>query len=211
MRNLVIPAILVKNEKEFRERLRTIEGLVDIVQIDVMDGLFVSNTTWCDFAVLRQLDTPIHFELHLMVNDPAQYIEASKDFSAIKRIIWHIETSAHHAKLIKQCHKQAREAGLAINPNTPIEKLAPYVESLDEILIMGVAPGWSAQQLIPSTIEKIKQIRSFWPNIPLGFDGGVDHHTLPLLKEAGITRMYAASSIFKADYPRIALTQLEQI
>lgn len=211
MHNLIIPAILVKTEKEFRERLRMIEGLVDIVQIDVMDGLFVPNTTWCDFSILRTLNTPVHFELHLMVNDPECFIENAKNISAIQRIIWHIETGALHAKLIQQCHAQGYEAGLAINPKTPIEQLAPYAQQLDEILIMGVEPGWSAQQLIPSTIEKVQQIRSIWPHIPLGFDGGVDLQTLPLLKQAGITRMYAASSIFKADYPRIALTQLEQI
>lgn len=210
MHNLIIPAILVHTKKEFRERLRVIEGLVDIVQIDVMDGEFVPNTTWCDFQFLRTLNTPLHFELHLMVNDPARYIEEAKQISTIQRIIWHIETSVDHAKLIQQCHAQGCEAGLAINPQTSIEQLAPFAHQLDEILIMGVEPGWSAQQLIPTSIEKAKQIRITWPHIPLGFDGGVDLHTLPSLKDAGITRMCAASSIFKADYPRLALTQLEQ-
>ncbi len=211
MRNLIIPAILVKTEADFRERLRLIEGLVDTAQIDVMDGHFVPNSTWCDLNVLRTLETPMHFELHLMVSDPGRYVDAAKGIRTVTRLIWHVETDVDHDALIRRCHENGLEAGLAINPKTPIDRVAPYTHHLDEILVMGVEPGWSGQGLIPSTIEKARRIRMTWPHLPLGFDGGVGPENIQTLKDAGVTRLCAASSIFGADYPRVALSGLEQI
>lgn len=211
MKNLIIPAILVKTEQEFRERLHIIEDLVPITQIDVMDGHFVPNQSWCDMNAIRAINTPMRFELHLMVTDPRRYIEAAKGISSIQRIIWHIEAHTNHDSLIKLCHDMRIEAGLAINPQTPIDHLAPYAHHIDEILVMGVEPGSSGQGLIPSTIEKAKRIRMTWPYVPLGFDGGVGLRNVQALRDAGITRFCAASSIFNDGYPRVALERLERI
>ncbi len=209
MHNLIIPALLVKTEKEFREKLRIVDGIVSLCQIDVMDGHFVPNTTWCDFDILRILPSPMQFELHLMVSDPYSYIQKSAGCRNIKRIIWHIETNVDHISLIRSCHSAGFECGLAINPTTPKEKLSPYAHLIDEILIMGVNPGFSGQGLLPDTIEKAKRIRENWPHIPIGFDGGVIPDILPTLKNAGVTRFCAASSIFKSEYPQESIRKME--
>ena len=210
MRNFIIPAILVQTEEDFRARLAMIEGLVHIAQIDVMDGHFVQNKTWCDMDMLRELATPVSFELHLMVSDPARYIESANGILSMRRMVWHVEADIDHTALIKRCHDLGFEASLAINPKTPIDRLAPYAHHIDQILVMGVEPGWSGQSLIPSTIEKAHRLRVTWPSVPLSFDGGVGPESIAELKAAGVTRFCAASSIFKAEYPRMALGMMEQ-
>ena len=111
----LIPAILVKDEAAFHARLALVEGLVPIVHLDVMDGAFVPNYSWFDTAALRELETAVVFELHLMVKDPTRYIEETREIEKIVRVIWHVEAECRHEALIKRCRDQGKEAGLASN------------------------------------------------------------------------------------------------
>lgn len=207
--NELIPAILAHDEKTFRERLALMEGVASTIQIDVMDGAFVPNRTWFDAEVLRGLATTIRFELHLMVRDPARYIEEVSDIESVTRAIWHIETTADHAALIARCHALDKEAGLAINPQTPVDALAPYAVDLDEILVMGAEPGFSGQPLQPPTIDKAREIHARWPLIPVGFDISVNAETIPMLLAAGVSRFCAAGAIWKAEDPAAEAKQLQ--
>lgn len=198
----LIPAILVQDEKTFRERLRLMEGVAPVIHLDIMDGAFVPNRTWFDEHVLRGLKTPIRIELHLMVMDPGRIIEETSDIEIIQRAIWHVETTIDHAALIKRMHDLKREAGLAISPKTPIDRLAPHALSLNEILVMGNEPGFSGQELQEPTIARAWEIHGRWPEITLGFDIGVNEETIPKLKPAGVTRFCAAGAIFKATDPK---------
>lgn len=208
--NDILPAILVKGEKAFRERLHVAEPLAPVLQIDVMDGHFVPNASWYDPTVIKTIQTPSAFELHLMVSDPTAYIGASQGILTIKRIVWHIEVAIGHDILINWCHKMNVEAGLAISPETPVGRLAPFAATVDEILVLGVKPGFSGQSLIPNTVEKAREIHERWPNIPLAFDGGVNEDTIPLLRTAGVTRFCAASAVFDAKDPRKAFVKLRE-
>lgn len=210
--NELIPAILTHDEAAFRERLALIEGAAQTVQIDVMDGAFVPNRTWFDADVLHGLSTPVHFELHLMVQDPGRYVQETCTVAdTISRFIWHVEARTDHAALIAQCHSCGKEAGLAINPQTPIDTLAPYVNDLDEILVMGAEPGFSGQTLQPQTIDKAREIHARWPSIPIGFDISVNANTIPMLKEAGVSRFCAAGAIWKAEDPTAEVRRLIKI
>lgn len=207
--NQILPALLVHDEATFRERLALLEKRVPIVQIDVMDGKFVPNTTWCDLETLKSISIPMKFELHLMVEDPEWWIRQSADIPGVQRLVWHIESRMEHEGLIKLCHTQHRDAGLAISPSTSMEALAPYANMIDEILVLGVQPGFSGQVLIPETIDKARQIHARWPDVPLAFDGHVNLAHLPDLREAGVTRFCVASAIFDATDPMAALEALE--
>lgn len=207
--NELIPAILVQDEKTFRERLALIEGVVETVQLDVMDGAFVPNRTWFDADVLHSLSTPVHFELHLMVQDPVRYVQETCTVAdTISRFIWHVEAQTDHAALIAQCHSCGKQAGLAINPTTPIDTLAPYADELDEILVMGAEPGFSGQALQPATVEKARAIHARWPSISIGFDISVNAETIPMLAAAGVTRFCAAGAIWKAADPAAEVRRL---
>ena len=90
--NPIIPAILVKDEADFVEKLRIVEALAPIVQVDVMDGKFVLNVTWCDLAALKTLQTKTTYELHLMVEDPEPLIREAIMVPNVARIVWHVES-----------------------------------------------------------------------------------------------------------------------
>lgn len=196
--NAIIPAILVHDEAAFRDRLRLAERLAPVIQIDVMDGAFVPNRTWYDPVVLRSIETPAAFELHLMVEDPDPLVRAACDLPTVRRIVWHVESMGDHRELLTLCRSNGREGGLALSPKTPTDVLAPYVGRMDEILVLGVEPGFSGQRLIPDTLEKTRSIHDAWPDIPVAFDGGVTAASIPALREAGVTRFCAASALFDA-------------
>jgi ribulose-phosphate 3-epimerase len=208
MREL-LPAILAKDEQTFRERVKLMEGVMPVVHLDVMDGEFVPNKTWFDAAVLASLKTPVRFELHLMVADPKRYIEEVRGIASVIRAIWHIESDADHRKIIIACRSMPKQAGLAINPRTPINGLAPYADRLDEVLVMGADPGFSGKPLKPHTIDRCRDIHERWPKMPIGFDIGVKEESIPDLKAVGVTRFCAASAIFSAKDPAAEAKRLQ--
>lgn len=198
----LIPAILVKDAQTFRERLHLIEGFVRTVQLDCMDGHFVPNRTWYEAG---PVDTSLEIELHLMVSDPMTVIREWKRVPQVMRAIWHVEIPVDHASLIKLCTEQGWECGLALSPETPASALAPYADNIDEVLVLGVTPGWSGQALIPSTVDKVREIKRIYPGLSVGFDGGVTKERIPDLVKAGVDRLCALSAIFDAPDPAAAL------
>lgn len=194
--NQLLPAILVQDEATFRKRVKLVEGLIPAVHLDVMDGAFVNNRTWFDAKVLAEIETPLQIELHLMVKDPARIIEEVKAIEKVVRAIWHVEVNVDHNALIETVHGMKKEAGLAISPKTPVDQLAQYATTLDEILVMGGEPGFGGQRHEPHTIEKAWDIHGRWPSIALGFDINVNTETIATLKAAGISRFCAGSAVF---------------
>ena len=207
----IIPAILAHDEDAFLSRLRVAETFATDIQIDAMDGFFTPNESWFDASAVGGMETEAQFELHLMVEEPRKWIDGAKDVASIKRIVWHVEAETDHASLIALCAANGVEAGLAISPETPEETLAPYADKVQEILVLGVRPGFSGQALIPDTIEKARRIHARWPNVPLAFDGGVSATSIPGLRDAGVTRFVAASAIFDAKDPKVAFEELQKV
>ncbi|MBU1448848.1 hypothetical protein KKF45_03325, partial [Patescibacteria group bacterium] len=117
------------------------------------------------------------------------------------RAIWHVETAADHRGLVDLCHGASKEAGLAINPTTPIDRLVSLAPTLDEILVMGAEPGYSGKAMTPAAVRRVWEIHGRWPERTIGFDIGVNAETIPELKQAGVTRFCAASAIFDAKDP----------
>jgi len=205
---MVIPAILAKSQKEFQEKIKLIQPYVEIIQIDVMDGAFVPNTTWADTDVIEHLHLPMKFEAHLMVENPERgTIEEWAEAGAF-RIIFHIESTQKPEECIKQIKKFKREAGIAINPKTPLAKIKPFLKKIDYVLAMGVTPGFSGQKFQSIALQKIKQIRKMAPTVKISVDGGVDRKNSKKLYSAGSDSLCAASSIFKEKNIRKAIEEL---
>ncbi|MCK9360663.1 hypothetical protein M0Q28_00330 [Patescibacteria group bacterium] len=204
----LIPAILAKDADTFRERLKIVEGIAKCIQIDCLDGHFVSNRTYYEAAAL---DTTLEIELHLMVSDPLSVIRAWKRVPQFVRALWHFEIPIDHRAVLNECEALGLECGLALSPETPLERLEPFIEQLDEVLVLGVTPGWSGQALIPSTISKAKEIKERWPSLTIGFDGGITRALIPQLLNAGVDRICAASAIFADAHPRAAAQSLKKL
>ena len=131
----VVPAILAKSEEEFREKLRLIEHEAKLVQIDVMDGEFVPNTTWADPLVVARIKTPTHFEVHLMVKEPFREVILWGKLKNVRRTIVHAESCPDRSvgattklrTLLHTIRATGKEVGLAVNPGTPLTKVYPFL------------------------------------------------------------------------------------
>lgn len=207
----LLPALLVHDETVFFERIQLMESVATTIHLDIMDGVFVPQATWFDADVLRQLKTPLRFELHLMVRDPERIINQTKGISSIIRTLWHVEAETDHHQLIQTCRAERQEAGLAISPQTPLERLSPFIRDMDEVLIMGNEPGFSGQNLQPHALERAREVHTSFPFLCLGFDIGVNFQTASLLKQVGVSRFCAASAIFGSVDPQRAFEALQKI
>ncbi|MCC7522224.1 hypothetical protein IT407_00255 [Candidatus Uhrbacteria bacterium] len=198
----IIPALLVQDRETLIERMRLAEGLAECVHIDCMDGIFVPNKTWHN---AEALETSLEIELHLMVNDPLSVIREWRRVPQTVRALWHVEVDTDHRQLIEVCRALGWECGLAISPDTSVDTLSPFTELIDEVLVMGVKPGFSGQTVIPATFEKIREIKKRWPALRAGFDGGATKDLIPTLREYDCDRLVMASAIYSANDPRETL------
>jgi ribulose-phosphate 3-epimerase len=229
MKTEVIPAILTKKKSEFLSRIKIASKLSKTVQIDIMDGLFVDNETPTklnDGSWYREYLTNNgkHFpniELHLMVINPWEIIEHWKELTGVSRIIWHEELPLNHEEIIRAVHEIELEACLAINPDTDIKRLYPYIEKepkkkgaqkyfVDSILVMGVVPGFSGQKFLSEALKTISTLHKKYPHLPISVDGGVNQETSKAIKNAGATRLCSAGAIFLADDPKSAYNNLSK-
>ena len=214
----VIPAINCLDFDCVRQRLDQIKELdSNWAHLDVVDGKFASVKTWNNPKELIRLQ--VNLEIHLMIENPEAVIEDWFKAGA-KRIIIHLE--AVNQEQLQNCIKTANEfngeIGLAINPNTPIEELLPFIsenqpnisenQRIKFVQILGVNPGWAGQEFQPQVIEKIKLLRDQAPNVKIEADGGMNLETAKLVEKAGADIVVSASYIFNNSNPQKAYASL---
>jgi ribulose-phosphate 3-epimerase len=169
-----------------------------IVHLDVMDGQFVPPITFGDaLAANLRKHTDAPMEAHLMTLTPERHFDAFIK-AGCKRTVFHAEATVHAHRLIQSLKSQGIEAGVAINPGTPVSVLEAVIDDLDMALVMTVNPGWGGQSFIPSTMPKIKWIREQRPDIDIQVDGGIDPLTLPQVIEAGANSFVVGSYLLRA-------------
>src|SRR3989338_8589870 len=139
----IIPAILVKDPLEFKEKLAILDGQAPMAQLDIMDGCFVSNATFED--PVEAARHTLKYELHLMAEDPEAILEKWKDVKGVVRVIVHAEIEKSLAPLIDYIKGRGWQVGIAINPETPWQNVDALIPKLDTVLVMTVHPGKSGQ------------------------------------------------------------------
>jgi len=173
---------------------------VDFLHIDVMDGHFVNNITIgpCVVDSISRV-TSLPQYVHLMVENPAKYINSFADTGA-KLITFHFETVKENDMLdvVAKIKDLGCEAGIAINPDTPEQEVYPYLDYVDLILVMSVFPGFSGQKFIEDVLSKIRNLRKNFDGL-LEVDGGVNVETGRKVVTAGANVLVAASYIFKSE------------
>lgn len=192
----IVPAILTNNLEDYSEKISILERIVSRVQVDVIDGIFVPNHT-VSLNELATVRTSLFLELHLMAKNPEKYLDKIAKIG-VKLLVLHFEACEGTLEdLIEKVHSMNIQIGIAINPETSIEKIKHILDAVDLVLIMGVHPGFEGQKFIPETLEKIKALRKISSTIPIEMDGGINKENIKKINQAGADYLVIGSSLFK--------------
>lgn len=183
----------------------------DYIHVDVMDGDFVERKVLeIDEAIKLLSKSKKPLDIHLMVSHPLEYISAFKNLNA-QYITIHAEINEDIDDLIRLIHSYGIRAGIAINPDTEVKKIAKYLSHVDQVLIMGVNPGYGGQELMPICVDKIKELidmrDSYNYHYFISLDGGVNQDTRKLLD--GLDIIVSGSFICMSDDYQLKINELK--
>lgn len=198
------PSILSADFMQLQKEIDDVrKGGADYLHFDVMDGMFVPSISF-GMPVLKCVaeNTKMFLDVHLMIVEPERYVEEFVK-SGADLVTVHLETLKEPERVIKQIHDLGVKAGLAVNPETPAEKIHPYLSMIDMALVMSVHPGFGGQAYIPSSDEKIAQIASWIReeglNADLEVDGGIKLENVEKAVSLGANVIVAGSAVFRGD------------
>lgn len=208
----LFPSLISADLMNLRAALQALDPHCDGYHLDVMDNHFVPNLTWGPQFINAIANTTAKpLLVHLMVDDPTDWLKkfTLPDHSTI---IIHIESKGQIRKNLARIKEQHINAGLALNPQSSVQTLFPFLDIVDSVLIMSVEPGFSGQAFIPEVIDKLDPLRSYRETKGLkfiiGMDGGIDAHNIGQLANKGVERFSIASALFDQPNHLKALQQL---
>lgn len=199
------------NPEEVRKAVEAAELIgADLLHIDVMDGRFVKEETlWNDPSHIRAIRTKLLLDVHIMIADPDErFLEFVH--AGAKRLAYHIEAAKHPEAILRELQKWGVEAGLAINPDTPVEELLPYLHLIDYVLVMSVNPGKAGQAFLPSALKMVRYLREHHPALDIAIDGGINPQTAHQAAKTGATTIIAGAAIYRSPDPAAALRGLRE-
>ncbi len=208
LKTKIIPAILAKTKKDLREKLKKIKRFSRYAHVDIIDGKFVRNKT-IDYASFRGLKGLPKIEFHLMIKEPKDKI--IKYIPYCNLIVFHCESTKDVFAVIREIKKHDKKVGIAINPQTKVSVIFPYLSYLDRILIMSVNPGKSGQKFKSMVLSKIKEIRKINKKIDICVDGGINDKTTSMSVKAGANCFSVNSYLYNSENLAKAYTKLKRI
>ena len=206
-KKMIIPAIIAKNQEELNSSLSKVINHVELIQLDIMDNVFVPNTSL--FFDFKLPETDCVFEAHLMVQKPDEWIDKNAD--KVQTILVHFESSMNPEKIIESAKQKNKKIGFVLNPETSIEKIIPHLNDVDQILIMTVKPGFYGSPFLPEMMEKIIKLRKKKTDLNIEVDGGISNKTIDLVNKAGANMFVSGSYIVKSDDVKKSVETLQKI
>lgn len=209
----IAPSLLSADFAALGDAVRAAErGGADLIHVDVMDGHFVPNITVGPLVVraIRRIAT-VPLDVHLMISDADKFVEAFADAGASYLTV-HVEAVPHLHRTLSYIRSLGLQAGVALNPSTPVSALEEVAPDVDLILVMSVNPGFGAQSFIPRSAAKIRAVRKMVDRLggsaAIEVDGGIDLQTAGTVVEAGVDILVAGHAIFATPDPAEATRAL---
>jgi ribulose-phosphate 3-epimerase len=209
----IAPSILSADFSRLGEEIEAVErGGATILHVDVMDGHFVPNLT-VGLPVVKSVAraTKLPIDAHLMISEPGRYVEQFVEAGA-KMVSVHVEADAHLHRTLATIKSGGAQAGVVINPATPIESLSEALPFADYVLVMSVNPGFGGQQFISTSVDKVRRLRQMIEarqlRTRIEIDGGIDLENIASVVAAGAEIIVAGSAIFGSANPEAAVRGL---
>ena len=205
MKPLIVPAIIAESQEELDSMLERLNGKVERVMLDVMDGKFVPSRS-LDFDF--KLPEGFEYEVHMMAVNPLERLSTMA--GKVDIAILHVETLTDIRAAIERVRGLRLQLTLALNPGTEVDVIEPYLNEVDGVLVMTVDPGAYGGTYIPEALDKVRQIRELDPEVPIEVDGGMNPENSRAAMEAGANVIASGSFILKSDNIDQALRVLSE-
>lgn len=217
MRKFILaPSILAADFGKLDSEIETInQSRADWLHVDVMDGVFVPNISFGQMLVKQMQKTcDLPLDVHLMIVNPENYIDSFIECGA-QSVSFHLEATDHAHRLLQGIREKGIKAGVAINPQTPVESLFDLLEDVDLVCLMSVNPGFGGQKFIYRSLDKIRRLKNqiIERNLDtlIEVDGGVGLQNAEAILKAGADVLVAGSSIFKTEDRHKTIERFRQL
>jgi ribulose-phosphate 3-epimerase len=211
----IAPSILSADFTKLGQEIEAVErGGASLLHVDVMDGRFVPNIT-IGLPVVKAISraTRLPIDAHLMIVEPGRYAEQFVRAGA-KMVSIHIEADPHLQRTIAAIKDAGAQAGVAINPATPLSALDEALNFADYILVMSVNPGFGGQEFIPTSVDKVRRLRRTISERGLKtrieIDGGIDRNNIDDVAAAGADIIVSGTAVFGGGDPAAAVRELRE-
>lgn len=210
----IAPSLLAADFSKLGDEISRIEDHVEWLHLDIMDGHFVPNVSF-GMPVIKSIrsKSQLYFDCHIMTTNPDEYVadlaEAGADL-----VTMHIEAIPDPTHAAETARSNNLDFGLAINPGTPFESVAPFVENCDVIVVMSVEPGFGGQSFIPTVLSKVQAAREWVEKrgllTDIQIDGGITPENADMATNAGASVLVAGSAVFRAEDPQMAVEMIRR-